>query len=180
MIAAVINLLRPHLRVHKVFDLDAATLQRHGLDATLLDIDNTLVPYRASDFREAGRWIQQISAAGIRVALLSNGHTHRVARIAELLNVPFRAKALKPMPFGCRNLVRSLRLDSSRTCLVGDQVFADVLAGRLAGLFTILVNPVSSDEPWFTKVKRPFERSLLARIKPAYSLETDRHRLTKK
>jgi predicted HAD superfamily phosphohydrolase YqeG len=45
--------------------------------------------------------------------------------------------------------------------MVGDQVFADVVAGRLAGLRTILVRPTSPDEPWFTQLKRPFERQLL-------------------
>ena len=45
--------------------------------------------------------------------------------------------------------------------MVGDQLFADVLAGRLAGLYTILVRPTSADEPWFTSVKRPLERRML-------------------
>jgi hypothetical protein len=43
--------------------------------------------------------------------------------------------------------------------------FADVLAGRLAGLFTILVTPLGHHEPWFTRVKRPFERQVLRWMK---------------
>jgi uncharacterized protein len=175
MIAKLVELLRPHLRVQKVFDLDAAVFHRYGLNAALLDIDNTLAPCYAKDYRQAELWVEQICAAGFHVALLSNAHTHRVARIAGLLKVPFRARALKPMPFGCKDIVRSLGLDSNRTCLVGDQVFADVLAGRLAGLFTILVNPIGDDEPWFTRIKRPFERGLLARMNPVYTSEIHRN-----
>jgi predicted HAD superfamily phosphohydrolase YqeG len=50
------------------------------------------------------------------------------------------------------------------TALVGDQVFADVLAGRLAGLKTILVEPIHpEEEPWYTRLKRPPERWVLRR-----------------
>jgi len=48
--------------------------------------------------------------------------------------------------------------------MVGDQLFSDILAGRLAGLFTILVRPTSAEEPWFTRIKRPVERRVLRRI----------------
>ena len=48
--------------------------------------------------------------------------------------------------------------------MVGDQVFADILAGRLAGLKTILVDPIHpEEEPWFTRLKRPPERWVLRR-----------------
>ena len=49
---------------------------------------------------------------------------------------------------------------ADRTAMVGDQVFADVMAGRLAGVFTILVRPIHpEDEPWFTRWKRPWENA---------------------
>ena len=39
--------------------------------------------------------------------------------------------------------------------MVGDQLFADILAGRLAGLTTFLVEPIHpEEEPWFTRLKR--------------------------
>jgi len=58
-----------------------------------------------------------------------------------------------------------LELRPEQTAIVGDQLFADVLAGRLAGLFTILVRPTSPSEPLWTRVKRPLERRVLRRIK---------------
>jgi predicted HAD superfamily phosphohydrolase YqeG len=45
------------------------------------------------------------------------------------------------------------------TAMVGDQVFADVLAGRWAGVKCILVRPLHpEEEPWFTRIKRTPER----------------------
>ena len=38
--------------------------------------------------------------------------------------------------------------------VVGDQIFADILAGNLAGVFTILVTPIKPEqEHWFTRIK---------------------------
>ena len=46
--------------------------------------------------------------------------------------------------------------------MVGDQIFADVMAGRLAGLTTILVRPIQpNEEPWFARMKRPLERVVM-------------------
>jgi len=45
---------------------------------------------------------------------------------------------------------------------VGDQLFADVMAGRLTGLSSLLVRAIHpEEEPWFTRWKRPPERVLL-------------------
>ncbi len=52
--------------------------------------------------------------------------------------------------------------------MVGDQLFADVVSGRLAGLACILVRPIHPEqEPWFTRMKRPLERFLLNRMRIA-------------
>src|SRR5207249_4758187 len=133
-----------------------------GLDGLLLDMDSTLKDYQADDFSAAVvRWVQGVRSDGIRLCILSNGRTRRVARLAGMLDVPFVAGAFKPLTVGCHAALRKMSLQAARTALVGDQIFADVLAGRLAGLFTILVRPTDPQEPWFTRVKRPLERQLL-------------------
>jgi hypothetical protein len=72
--------------------------------------------------------------------------------------------AVKPLPRGVHAALAKLQLERTRVALVGDQVFADVLAGRLAGVFTILVKPTTTQEPWITHIKRPLERWVLRRI----------------
>ena len=54
--------------------------------------------------------------------------------MAQQLGIPFVTNALKPYPFRCRSTARQLGVPRERTAMVGDQLFADVLAGRLAGL----------------------------------------------
>ena len=96
------------------------------------------------------------------MCLLSNGRSRRIGRLAERLGLPFVSQACKPFPFGCQRAMRMLGLTGRQTAVIGDQLFADVMAARLAGLPSILVRPIHpEEEPWFTRMKRPLERVLL-------------------
>jgi HAD superfamily phosphatase (TIGR01668 family) len=158
--------LTPHLRVESVLELTAERLRALGIEALLLDVDCTLKRYRAAEVSpEVAAWLGQLAAAGVGLCLVSNGRGRRIRQFAEQLGLAFVAKALKPLPYGCRAAVRKMGFDPRQTAMVGDQLFADVMAGRLAGLRSILVRPIHpEDEPWFTRLKRPLERLLLARM----------------
>jgi HAD superfamily phosphatase (TIGR01668 family) len=162
--------LRPHHYVESVLDLPAHRLRQLGIHGLLLDLDGTLKEYQASEIpADVIAWIRELQDQGLSLCLLSNGKQGRIGRFAALLGVPFVAQAFKPAPFGCRRALRVLGMEASRVAVVGDQVFADVLAGRLAGLRTILVPPVHrlADEPWFTRLKRPLERLVLRGLRGA-------------
>jgi HAD superfamily phosphatase (TIGR01668 family) len=164
----VAALFAPRLQLASILDLDLALLRRFGLQGLLLDIDCTLKDHGATGFSEPVQaWVKMLQAEGIRLCLLSNGKPRRIGRLARQLDLPFVAAAFKPLPLGCARAVKMLDLTRRRTAMVGDQLFADVLAGRLAGLFTILVRPTSPHEPWFTRLKRPVERRLLRWITPS-------------
>ena len=157
--------LVPHVRVGSILELTPSRLRALGLDALLLDVDCTLKRYGAKEIEPAViAWLAELRSAGIRVCLLSNGRSGRIGRLAQSLGLPFIAKACKPLPFRCRSALAKIGASGGRAALAGDQIFADVLAGRLAGLLTILVDPIHpEDEPWWTRFKRPLERWLLRR-----------------
>ena len=72
---------------------------------------------------------------------------------------------MKPLPWGVWSALRKLHSPPAETAIVGDQLFADVMAGRLAGVRSILVEPIHpEEEPWFTRLKRLPERFVLARL----------------
>ena len=134
-----------------------------GLQSLLLDADGTLKRYRSQECAPGvGQWLDTLRQAGFGLCLVSNGLGERIGRFAEIVNLPFVAKAMKPLPAGCRRAGRKMGFSRESTAIVGDQLFADIMAGRLAGLTTILVDPIHpEEEPWFTRLKRPPERWLL-------------------
>ncbi len=162
----MLRIFRPDLRLARVEQLDVELLRRLGIDALLLDVDCTLKQYRSQTLSdEVVAWIDALRNQGIGLCLVSNGRGTRVQRVAEQLGLPFVAAALKPLPQGCRAAVAQMGFDPQRTAMVGDQVFADVIAGRLSGLFTVLIDPIHPEqEPWYTRLKRPLERLLVRRV----------------
>jgi HAD superfamily phosphatase (TIGR01668 family) len=161
----MLGLVTPHLYLDNVLDLTAERLRGEGRNGLLLDVDCTLKDYHDRQIGPAVvAWVSALRRDGFRLCLLSNGRAERIRFHAQSLRIPFVARALKPLPFGCRAALRLLDLRPEQTAIVGDQLFADVLAGRLSGLFTILVRPTSPAEPIWTRVKRPLERRVLRRI----------------
>jgi hypothetical protein len=162
----MLRLLVPHLRLESVCQLTLARLRALGLEALLLDVDCTLKRFRDElPTAEVVAWLAELRRGGIGLCLVSNGLDGRVRRFAEKLDLPYVSRALKPFPLGCRAALRKMKFPPARTAMVGDQLFADVMAARLAGLTSILVRPIHpEDEPWFTRLKRGPERYLLGRM----------------
>jgi len=161
--------MMPHYHVERVEELTAERLRQIGLNALLVDVDCTLRRYRCEELEPAvADWISGLKREGIGFCLASNGGRHRVRPLAECLDVPFVARALKPLPYFLTRMARHLAFPPRSTAMVGDQVFADVIAGVLAGMRTILVTPLHpEDEPWPTRMKRPLEHWLCRRV-PLY------------
>jgi HAD superfamily phosphatase (TIGR01668 family) len=163
----MLRLVTPHYRVSSVGELTPGQLRQWGLSALLLDVDCTLTRYRQEAPPEILAWVTELRAAGIGLCLVSNGMGRRISRFAERLALPCIFKAMKPLPWGVRAGMRRLQAAAAETAMVGDQLFADIVAGRLAGIRTILVNAIHpEDEPWFTRLKRGPEGFLLRRLKP--------------
>lgn len=157
------RIFRPSLCVEDVVELAPSRLCELNLDSLLLDVDGTLKRYKETQVSEhVGKWLGSLQDAGIGLCLVSNGRGPRIERFASSLGLSFIAKACKPFPWGLKRAIREHGFDRMRTAMVGDQLLADIVAGNLAGLTTVLVRPIHpEDEQWFTRIKRPPERWLL-------------------
>jgi uncharacterized protein len=159
----MLPLIQPHLQLQSVLDLQVEQLRQLHCSTLLMDVDCTLKHHHCTTLNPGvPEWIKSLQQAGIRLCLLSNGRGRRIEPLARQYGLACVTAALKPFPFGCWKALRQLGVEAKHTALIGDQLFADVMAGRMAGLYTILVRPTSSIEPWFTRMKRPLERRALA------------------
>jgi uncharacterized protein len=161
----MLHLLTPHYRVETVQELTLERLRQWQLRTLLLDVDCTLTRYRRGEATpEVAAWLEQLRGAGIGLCLVSNGMGPRIRQFAARLDLPCVAKAMKPFPWGVWAALRKLQAQPAQTAMVGDQLFADVMAGRMAGVRSILVRPIHpEEEPWYTRLKRLPEAFLLGR-----------------
>jgi len=168
----MLDFLAPNYRIARVQDLTLDRLHTLNVESLLLDADCTLKRYRSEECAPGVLpWLEELRSAGIGLCLVSNGYGPRIERFAASLNLPFVAQAMKPLPIGCRRAIAKNGFIPSRTAMVGDQLFADILAGRLAGLMTIMVDAIHPEEErWFTRIKRGPEKFLLRRFKGIHEL----------
>ena len=162
----VIKRFRPDEYLDNIFDINFEVLKSRGIKALLLDVDNTLKPHFDKEPAANVRgWLDDARRAGFALCIVSNGFEARIAPFAHGLGLQAIGKAMKPSKKGFERAAQLLSLDIGQTAVIGDQIFTDIFGGKRAGAFTILVKPISKEEPFYLKLKRPFERLVLYRRK---------------
>lgn len=153
---------RPDQLCARVYDIDLETLWAQGYRCLLFDLDNTLVAWNdCAVTPELCSWFDRVKALGFRAAVLSNNHAPRILPVAQALDVAFLADARKPGKAAAQKGMALLDATPHNCALIGDQLITDVWTGKQAGLYTILVSPISSVEYGGTKINRILERVLL-------------------
>jgi HAD superfamily phosphatase (TIGR01668 family) len=158
----------PDRYVSRLAEIPHEDLEAKGFSGLILDLDNTLVGFRQSEIcDEHLAWVKRAHDRGFTLVMVSNNFTDRVTGIARQLDIACIPNALKPLPFGMLRALRMLRLPRSKVAVVGDQLFTDVLSGKLCGLYTILTEPIEAKDFPITRVFRFFERLMLPDRKPS-------------
>lgn len=140
----VLSLFVPDGFAPSLAELSPSWLDARGVRGILLDLDDTLVSAYGDGLDPGARAWVLACAEDRRVAVVSNnGSRDRVAAVADELGIPFVHLALKPLPIGLRAGARLLGLAPRDIAIVGDQIFTDVLGGRLLGMHAVLVRPLS-------------------------------------
>ena len=104
------SLLKPDRYFSRISAIDVQSdLVVEGFSAVLLDVDNTILSRRDHQVPpDVLQWLAKLRRAQISACLLSNNFHAHVFDLAEELDLPIVAKALKPLPQGfllaCRKL----------------------------------------------------------------------------
>lgn len=155
------QLFRPRLVVPHVPDVDCHLLTARGIRGVLLDLDNTLAPWRSQQiFHGVEAWIAGVRDAGLYACIVTNAsNAGRVRPVAETLGIPWVTRALKPFAGGFRRGMAALGTTPDTTAMVGDMLLTDILGGNRLGCYTVLVDPHSTHEAWPARfIQRPLER----------------------
>lgn len=157
-------MFKPDFCFRRVTDITPEFLKENLIDSLLLDVDNTLSTFKGTQFVDGfEEWRDNMKAHGIKLMILSNAKQNRLEIFAERAKIDGTGMAAKPLPFGYLRAVKKLNSKRRNSAIVGDQIFTDVLGGKIAGVRTVLLEPIKLEDSASFRVRRKLERKLLKR-----------------
>lgn len=159
-------MLKPKAYLRNVQQITLEFLKENKIEALILDVDNTLIDYYKNLSPEVVKWANNLKYNNIKLYILSNTNKkEKVKNVANILDIPYRMFARKPSKKGFIKIEKELNLEPEKIGVVGDQIFTDVIGGNRCNMFTILVDPVTSKDFWYTAWKRPIENKIKKKLK---------------
>ena len=152
-------ILLPDIKLDRVTDITVELLKKYGIEALILDVDNTLSTHHGEILTEGlPQWLEYMKENGIGLTVLSNSKEKRVEPFAEKIALDYISLGLKPLPFGYLRAVKKLKKKRKNTAIVGDQIFTDIIGGNCVGVKTVLLTPIKPEDGLSFKIRRKIEK----------------------
>ena len=152
----------PKFYFDKITDINTDFLKENNIKALILDVDNTLIDIDRNILNGLVELHKNITDSGIKTIILSNSNNiDKIETVAKTLNIEYLYLGLKPLKKGFKKAISKLEINPENIAAVGDQIFTDVIGANRCGIFSILVNPISTKDFLLTKWKRPIEKKIV-------------------
>lgn len=157
--------LKPKIKLEKVTDISIDILNKYGVKALILDVDNTLSTHHGQVLTDGlPEWLETMRKNGIKMTVLSNSNSKRLTPFAKKIGLDFISLGLKPLPFGYLRALKRLGTSKKETAIVGDQLFTDVVGGNFVGVTTVLLTPIKPETSLRFLCKRRVERFVMKKL----------------
>lgn len=138
-----------------------------GFESVLMDVDNTILTRDTHEVpRDVGVWLARARDAGLDFCLVSNNWHEGVYQLAERLELPIVAKAVKPLPPAFLMALRKIGAKRATTVVIGDQLITDVLGAHFLGMTAYMLQPLVEQDLPHTLMLRHVERLIMGDRKP--------------
>lgn len=159
-------MFKPKIKLDRVTDITPEILNKYGIKALILDVDNTLSTHHGQVLLEGlTAWLFKMRSYGIKMTILSNSTSKRLEPFAKKIGLDYISLGLKPLPFGYLRALKRLKSKRKETAIVGDQIFTDVLGGNMVGVKTILLTLIEPETSLRFRMKRKVEAKLIKWLK---------------
>ncbi len=150
--------------VDSICNIDLRKLKKtKKIKGIIVDLDNTLVAWGKNEIdNKIIDWVEEAKKLGLKICIVSNTNSKRVAEFAKIFNIPYHSKYFKPFSIAFNNGLKILDTKKSETVVIGDQIFTDIFGGNRLKLLTILVVPIVKKDSIGTFLHRNFEKIIIS------------------
>jgi len=157
------EILRPKVYVNSVYNIDLKKLKKlKNIKGIIVDLDNTLIAWGKKEIdNRINDWIKEAKSLKLKLCIVSNTSSKRVAKFAKIFEIPYSSNSFKPFNSPFIKAIEILDTKNSETIVIGDQIFTDIWGGNRLKLFTILVAPIIKRDSIGTFLHRTLEKIII-------------------
>jgi len=158
------EILRPKVYVNSVYNIDLKKLKKvKNIKGIIVDLDNTLIAWGRKEIdSKINDWIKEAKRLKLKLCIVSNTSSKRVAKFAEIFEIPYSSNSFKPFNSPFIKAIEILNTVPSETMVIGDQIFTDIWGGNRLKLLTILVTPIVKKDSIGTFLHRNLEKIIIS------------------
>lgn len=154
----------PDMYQKSIYTIDYKKLKKRKIKCLLFDLDNTLVPYTESVPSQDVKELFHMLELDFKVIILSNSGKNRLRPFKEILNVDVAFSSKKPFKKKYLKIMDIYNYKPEEIACVGDQLMTDVLGANRVGCLSVLINPIGTKEPVWTRFNRVWENLVMKKL----------------
>lgn len=156
----------PDIYQKSIYTIDYNKLKNRGIKCILFDLDNTLVPVNIKEVnRKLKDLFDDLKSMGFRIAIFSNSTKNRIKPFKDELGVDGWCFVCKPFRKKFLQALKQYNCKENEVAIIGDQILTDILGGNKVGITTVLINPISKKDFFFTRFNRMREKRIMTKLR---------------
>ncbi len=156
-------IIKPDFEAKTVFEVDFDKLRDSGVKALVFDLDSTVLKSKTGIFSaQAMELFKNLQKDFLLLIASNNKKRDYIENVAQQVDFEVKGFANKPNPKIILDFLNNHGISPQNAAMIGDRPLTDILAGKLAGMKTVLVDSISwFEEPKLTRFVRKLERLVI-------------------
>lgn len=156
-------LLKPDYNLKNIYEINLDELKSIGIKAIFFDLDSTIMISKSGEYSEqTSEWLKKVEKDFFIAVVTNNKKFEYVEKVKNISSFQVIADAKKPAIGAMKRLLDKINMAPSQVVMVGDRPLTDILAGKLLGTKTILVDSINAEhENMPTRLVRWLERRFI-------------------
>lgn len=155
----------PDVYQESIFKINYELLKSKGIKCLLFDLDNTIAPYNKKECTMEVKELFKKIKKEFDIFIFSNSPKSRVSKFAYELEIGYVSNAKKPNNTKFLKILQENKYNENEVAIIGDQIVTDIKGGNNVGIISVLVNPISSYDPIWTKIGRLREKRIIKKLR---------------
>ena len=158
------NIYQPKMYYQDIFSINYKLLKKKKIKYLIFDLDNTIADCKTKiPSKKVNTLFQDLKRQGFTIYIMSNAFKRRVKSFANSLNTKYYYLSLKPLKITFKRLIKENNLKIQEIAMIGDEIFTDIKGSNKLGITSILVDRLTNNDYFLTKISRIRENNLFKR-----------------